>query len=890
MDTNYRLFRCLFAIAAVAVLNPARASVTLTNPILFVTQVQIPKEANGNIITNTFVSVVSLFGNHLADTIHAGRGGDLMLMTTNQGLVNLTRKAGLGTNGSQDGIGIAVRDPAVHWGGKKAIFSMVVGAPTGSNDPSVFYWQLYELTNLDLVIANTNTPPLIVRVPNQPTNFNNVSPCYATDDRIIFMTDKPFNGAIHLYPQLEEYKGNPSVSGTWSLNPTNGDLRILNHTPSGAFNPIVDSFGRIIESRWDHLTQDPNATNDRLFIQTNGSFNYLSETNNAPIGPIIQETFPEPRNFDGPGLGLSKTHGNAFNNFLPWMLPEAGGAEEILNHVGRHELFQIMQNSFTNDNNLLSFSDLATRNATGVVSANTNFLNNFFQITEDPRNPGTYFGVDAPDFGAAGGTHTAGRILALTGPPSLNPTGMVVIKITSPTFASLALPLAYRNPLPMSDGKLIAAVTPATNTFDVNLGTDAFPNSFYRFRLMLLTNTGGVSLYSTNQFLIPAGLTNDVSYWAGATRVRQTNGFWELQPVEVRARNNPGPWNPGVAPIEQAVFASENVDLPTFQADLAARGLALVVSRNVTARDAADKQQPYNLDVPGGVTNIANGGKVYDITHLQFLQADYLRGYALDPSNAVPGRRVLATPMHDSTAFNYNSTRPVPPLGGTQLMPDGSQATIVPANRAMTWQLTGSTNESVVKERYWITFRPGEVRTCANCHGINDKDQSGHGSPTNAPQALQQLLRLWRTNAANAYSLIVSNGSGGGNYGAGSVLTLTANPTPSGKLFAGWVGAGISNAAQPATFFTMPTSATTVAATYTNLPPPVFNGWQLNGGTNVSVTAHAYPSHAWVLQISPDLITWINALTNNSDVGGVLQMSIPVSSGTPIQFFRLKAP
>jgi hypothetical protein len=52
--------------------------------------------------------------------------------------------------------------------------------------------------------------------------------------------------------------------------------------------------------------------------------------------------------------------------------------------------------------------------------------------------------------------------------------------------------------------------------------------------------------------------------------------------------------------IEQQVFAQEAVDMPTFQADLAQRGLALVVSRNVTARDAADRQQPFNLSVPGG--------------------------------------------------------------------------------------------------------------------------------------------------------------------------------------------------------------------------------------------------------------------------------------------------
>jgi hypothetical protein len=333
------------------------------------------------------------------------------------------------------------------------------------------------------------------------------------------------------------------------------------------------------------------------------------------------------------------------------------------------------------------------------------------------------------------------------------------------------------------------------------------------------------------------------------------------------------------------------VDLPTFQADLAARGVALVVSRNVTARDAADKQQPYNLSVPGGVSSIANSGQVYSITHLQFLQADYLRGYTYGTANIQPGRRVLATPLHDTTNLNYVSSLPGAPLGGTQIMPDGSQATLVPANRAMTWQLTGTNaNNSVVKERYWLTFRPGEVRTCANCHGINDKDQLGRLAPTNSPLALHQLLRLWRTNAANAYALTVNSGAGGGNYGAGTILTVTANPAPSAQVFAGWSGPGIANPAVPATLFTMPAGPATLTATYSNLPAPLIQGWQAAGGTNLSLTAQAYPSHAWVLQSSPDLTTWLNALTNNSDGTGLLQMSIPINPASPRQFFRLTAP
>ena len=47
---------------------------------------------------------------------------------------------------------------------------------------------------------------MITKVPNQPANYNNISPIYGTDDRIIFVSDRPRNGASHLYPQLDEYE------------------------------------------------------------------------------------------------------------------------------------------------------------------------------------------------------------------------------------------------------------------------------------------------------------------------------------------------------------------------------------------------------------------------------------------------------------------------------------------------------------------------------------------------------------------------------------------------------------------------------------------------------------------------------------------------------------
>ena len=877
----------------------ARAdAITLTNPIVFVTQPPIPRELNGT-VSNTFLSVVTLFGNQQADTAHAARGGDLWLMTTNTGLVNLTRKAGFGTNGIQHGIGIDVRDPAVHWLGKKVLFSMVVGAPASATDTNVFFWQLYEVTNLDAVIANTNTAPVIVKVPNQPTNCNNVTPCYATDGRIIFMSDKPYNG----FAALDEYKGQPTVTGTYSLDPLTGDLKLIEHTPSGAFNPFVDSFGRLLLTRWDHLSQDPLAADDRLgitnngVVSMNGSFNFLSETVGAPTSTNILETFPEPRKFDTNGLAQLGVNGVDFNFFFPWALDQNGGNEEVLNHVGRHELQLGITQSFTGDTNLVTFTNLAQRVASGVLSANTNGIGAFFQITEDPRTNGLYWGVQIGDISPFSGTHSAGQIITLNGGAGVNPTNMVINAIT-PAFTispQSSNPLGlFRNPLPMSDGRVIAAFTSTATSasfgYDTNAGSATLPVSQYHFRLMTLTNS--LPFWTTNQYLT-GGILSTSIFWSGAILVTNVATLWELQPVEIRARNLPTAVKTGVATIEQQVFADENVDLATFQADLVQRNLALVISRDVTARDAADKQQPYNLRVPGGVSSIANSGKVYNITHLQFMQADYLRGYTNGPNGLPqPGRRILAVPMHATTNVNYASTRTNAPAGGTEILPDGSQATFVPANRAVTWQFTGTNNnDSVVKERYWISFRPGEVRTCANCHGINAVDQVGRGSPTNSPQALHQLLRFWRTNAANAYSLTVSNGSGGGNFGAGSVLTLAASAAPSGKVFSQWTGTGISNAASPTTLFIMPTNNASVTAVFTNLPPPVFGNFQVvPGATSFTLSAQALANQPWILQRSTNLVFWLDIATNLSTAGGLVQFTNIVNPGTTQEFFRLKSP
>ncbi len=98
-----------------------RGAGALPHPILFVTQMPIGED---------FATIGSVFANHQAGLQDVGRGGDLYIRYPNGTLRNLTAEAGYGVNGFQGANAIAVRNPAVSWDGSKAVFSMVVGAPT----------------------------------------------------------------------------------------------------------------------------------------------------------------------------------------------------------------------------------------------------------------------------------------------------------------------------------------------------------------------------------------------------------------------------------------------------------------------------------------------------------------------------------------------------------------------------------------------------------------------------------------------------------------------------------------------------------------------------------------------------------------------------------------
>ncbi|MDO9106503.1 MAG: hypothetical protein Q7U57_16255 [Methylovulum sp.] len=711
--------------------NPSAAAISY--PIAFVTQVPIPQD---------FCTLNSTFCNHQAGIDITGRGGDLWIRYPDGSLKNLTEAAGYGQTGLQGNQAIQVRDPAVHWNGKKIIFSMAVGAPT-HYQVKTYYWQLYEMTGL-----GKNDIPVISKVPNQPATYNNVSPTYGTDGRIIFVSDRPRNGLAHLYPQLDEYEEAPSVTGLWSLKPSTGSLIMLTHAPSGDFNPFVDSYGRVIFTRWDHLQQDQQAASDRNGTPHYGTFNYSNESAAAAVLNSRKEVFPEPLKYDAVALAGTHLTGHSFNHFFPWQVNEDGTDLEVINHIGRHELGGSYVDAVFTDDPALSYL---------TSSFNQNKISNFFQIKQDPTNANAYIGINAPEFG----THASGQIVRLiNGAPSHNADQMSIDYITDKSTSSFTSDGEtpppqnsghYRDPAVLSDGTFIAAHTFETRQ-DRNEGTttanysDTYPQSRYSFRLRTLKQQDN-GVWTADQPLTN-GIYKDISYYSPDSLTHYSEALWELQPVEVKPRLKPARRVSSMEAPELQVLQQEGVTEASLRQYLKGKGLALAIMRNVTQRDDSDIQQPFNLAVQGSTTQTTgNNGKLYTVAHFQAFQADQIRGIrSYDSATIRPGRRVLAQPLHSVTAN--------PPLAGgapkgsVKIAVDGSVAMLLPTRRALSWQLTDPQGNFVVRERNWLSLQPGEIRTCPACHAANTKDQSGQTTATNSPEALRELLVFLKANGS----------------------------------------------------------------------------------------------------------------------------------------------
>jgi len=704
------------------IVNTSIAGEAINNPVMFVTQFPIAAD---------FTTIGSTFGNHSGEISGTGRGGDLYIRYTDGTLRNLTREAGFGNTGFQGNNSIAVRDPTVHWSANKALFSMVVGAPPVIFGERNYFWQIYEISGI-----GQGQTVVVTQVENQPVDYNNISPIYGSDDSIIFTTDMPRTKNRFNYPQKDEYESAPTNTGLWKLNRQTGEVSLLQHSPSGSFSPLIDSAGRIVFTRWDHLQRDQQASP----VNNIEAFNYLSEPSDASAPRVdnVLEVFPEPRGEEVGLLAGTNLEGHSINHFFPWEINQDGTEEETLNHVGRHEFHSYFNRSINDDNNVVEFIP-------GISRPNTNSILNTFMLHEDPSEDGRFVAIEAPEFA----THNGGQIIAFKLEDGDRPDLVTVQNITHESTRDTSNNPApehigfSRDPLTMTDGTLLAAHTSETRENE-NEGTRANPLPRYDYKIKSYSSNGSGDFVPASN-IVNLGNAN-VSYFDPDVLVTYNGPLWELQPVEVVATMPPPLTSSELQNPEEQVFVNEMVDENQLKAFMKSRNLALVVMRDVTTRDILDKQQPYNLKVAGQPhQTIGSAGQVYDISHMQFFQGDQVRGSG-GVNSPDAGQRVIAQFLHDNNAMTNNIPFANAPLGSTEVYPDGSVAAFVPATRAMTWQTLDPTGTPVVRERYWITFQPGEIRACGGCHGVNDVDQAGSPPSVIEAQALTALLQNWKLN------------------------------------------------------------------------------------------------------------------------------------------------
>ncbi len=729
-------------------------------PILFVTSVP----------GMGFQHQLNTFGNHGTSVRDSVPGGDLWIKYPNGVLRNLTQEAGLGVTSGQTQGGpnaIAVRQPTVHWSGEKAIFSMAIGGPTARYQNPSKRWQMYEVTGLRQGEAVS-----ILRVPNQPQNYNNMSAIYGSDDEIIFTSDAPIYQLNHTYPQLDEYESLPTVSGIYKLNPSTGLMKHIQHAPSGSFDLFLDSFGRIIFTRWDHLKRDQQADLDRTGTGTYGSFDFASEAASATRfefperdsnGNFIADTrgvlydkFPEARspvNIDRSRREYENLHD--FNHFLPWQLNQDGSEEETVNHVGNDEMFQYYKNRMFTIEYDPNLTDRHAGHAANPLSFTSD--SGFFQMKEDINRPGYFLGVYAKEFGR----QASGRVIEVKMSPDVNPEDMVLKDYTNdtldadPTGSQPRRPSMtghYRNPLRTSGGSILVSHTEEYRQNDVRIvlvenNLDPTLNLLvhqprYVFRIrQMIANPSGTDMIAGPALTPGNGIVKHILWWQDDAQRHSYNGpLNEHDMVEVRPRTRPPMTRMHIARVEKDIMNEQNIDETQFKNWLAQRNLAVIVVRNTTLRDRADLTQPFNLRVPNGVQSAPSMiGRVYDVSDLQIFQAELTRAY-----NITPGRRVYATPIRNTTTHPGIETYYPLGNGKVKVATDGSIAAIVPAKRALTWQLLSPDESPVVRERYWVNFAPGEVRTCASCHGINKSTRYDYAEPTNPPEAFKLLLQQWK--------------------------------------------------------------------------------------------------------------------------------------------------
>ena len=149
----------------------------------------------------------------------------------------------------------------------------------------------------------------------------------------------------------------------------------------------------------------------------------------------------------------------------------------------------------------------------------------------------------------------------------------------------------------------------------------------------------------------------------------------------------------------------------------------------------------------------------------------------------------------------------------------------------------GNLNEVIIKSETPPTLGDGVFTDC----GFVENNTKGIRVPEGKAQAYKDAWTDWADYIADGtmtekYTVTVSGGTGGGEYEAGTTVTITADDPASGKSFDKWVvnsgSVTLADSTNSTTTFTMPAGAVSVTATYKD---------KTGGDTQGSVTPEVKP-------------------------------------------------
>ena len=149
--------------------------------------------------------------------------------------------------------------------------------------------------------------------------------------------------------------------------------------------------------------------------------------------------------------------------------------------------------------------------------------------------------------------------------------------------------------------------------------------------------------------------------------------------------------------------------------------------------------------------------------------------------------------------------------------------------QTVTWTVTGGKAGTSISTGGLLTVASDETAATLTVTATSTVDTTKSGTATVAVTSTP----------VTKYILTVTNGTGGGSYEAGAVVSITAGPAPQGQIFDKWISAdGVSfgNAASATTTITMPAKAVTVAATYKDSPVAVSHTITASAGTGGSIS------------------------------------------------------